>query len=105
MISAVCSVLTKSDRIVQGREYTWGVCDINNSKHSDFQLLCQMLVTNFAKPLIEFTTWIETSYIKVREKKKDESQGKIFKYFGGGIIAGFVGYLAYHYVKVKAKQS
>lgn len=36
-----------------GRKFHWGVCDIENPKHSDFSLLCKLLIGHFLLPCRE----------------------------------------------------
>jgi len=51
-----CQPLRGPDgRETYGREYHWGLCDIQNSDHSDFTLLSKLLIGHFMLPSMKAT--------------------------------------------------
>ena len=55
VIGSEKDVKTGDGRIVKGRQYSWGVAEVENEDHCDFVKLRQMLVRTYMEELREFT--------------------------------------------------
>lgn len=55
VISSVQCLEPSPGRIMYGRLYPWGVCDVNNPCHSDFNLLYHVLIAYLMQPAIDET--------------------------------------------------
>lgn len=55
LISAVECLEPTPGRVIYGRVYPWGACDVNNPTHSDFNLLYHVLIAYLMQPAIEET--------------------------------------------------
>ena len=55
IIGSTTDVQTPDGRVVKGREYLWGVAEVENEEHCDFVKLRQMLVRTYMEELREYT--------------------------------------------------
>lgn len=55
VISSVQCLEPTPGRVIYGRLYPWGVCDVNNPCHSDFNLLYHVLIGYLLQPAIDET--------------------------------------------------
>ena len=55
VICAANPICVSPQLYIYGRKYPWGVCDLNNPNHSDFALLCKLLIGHFFQPAVEST--------------------------------------------------
>lgn len=116
MISSVDKIYISENKYIYGRysflcfiilykfstrEYSWGVCDIENPEHSDFLMLSNLLGGYICFDCIGITNSLYHQYLK-REKKKNNNltRADIIKKgtFGiGALTMGAFG--AYMYLK------
>lgn len=80
------------------RNFAWGLCDIQNEKHSDFSLLVDCLLNCFPMALIEKTNALYFEYRKVEKAKRkkqaeQENNTKIAVGVGMALGVGFLGAL------------
>jgi septin 7 len=55
IVGSTTQIQTKDGRNVRGREYPWGVIEVDNEDHNDFVKLRQLLIRNFLEELKENT--------------------------------------------------
>lgn len=67
MVGANTTVNTPDGRQVRGRQYPWGVIEVDNETHCDFVKLRQMLVRTHMEELREYTN--DTLYENYRTEK------------------------------------
>jgi cell division control protein 12 len=60
IIGSTDDVRTADGRVVKGREYLWGVAEVENDQHCDFRKLRSLLIRTFMLDLISTTE--ETHY-------------------------------------------
>lgn len=58
IIGSTKEIQTKDGRNVRGREYPWGIIEVDNEDHNDFVKLRQLLIRNFMEELRENTSKI-----------------------------------------------
>jgi septin family protein len=66
VISSVECLETTPGKVIYGRVYPWGVCDVNNPCHSDFNLLYHVLIGYLMQPAIEETKLLVRQLAKQR---------------------------------------
>jgi len=59
-------------RYVFGREYTWGICNIEDPNHSDFTLLQTLLGGYICMQAIQLTHFFYKQYHKKVKEQKEE---------------------------------
>lgn len=108
IISSLEKVAVGPNDYVYGREYNWGVCNIENPKHCDFVLLYNLLVGHFSLELIRITNeglmeGFRERYKKKMKKRKME-RSKWNQKIGYGIaLSLFSGVVVFEYLLKKNK--
>lgn len=70
VIGATQDVLTHDGRYVKGRQYTWGVAEVENDSHCDFRKLRSLLIRTHMLDLI--TTTQEVHYENYRKTQLEQ---------------------------------
>lgn len=65
IIGSTQDVTTSDGRVVKGREYSWGVAEVENEEHCDFKKLRKLLIRSHMHDLISTTE--ETHYESYRQ--------------------------------------
>lgn len=55
IVGSTLEIQTSDGRLVRGRQYPWGIIEVDNEDHNDFVKLRQLLVRNFLEELREKT--------------------------------------------------
>lgn len=76
VISSVECLETTPGKVIYGRVYPWGVCDVNNPCHSDFNLLYHVLIGYLMQPAIEETKLLVRQLAKQRQSTAGHGSGK-----------------------------
>ncbi|KAN0103946.1 Septin domain containing protein [Russula decolorans] len=69
IIGSTEDVQTPDGRVVKGREYLWGVAEVENENHCDFRKLRQLLIRTFMLDLISMTE--ESHYENYRQQQME----------------------------------
>jgi cell division control protein 12 len=67
IIGSTQDVITSDGRTVKGREYSWGVAEVENEEHCDFKKLRKLLVRSHMHDLISTTE--ENHYENYRQSQ------------------------------------
>ena len=68
-------IVNKKGKEKFGRRFHWGVCDVENPAHSDFSLLCKLLIGPFILPSVREAK-VLTKKIAERDMKHSEDDRK-----------------------------
>jgi len=90
LISSLSKIKIAPNEYVYGREYTWGVCNIENPNHSDFTLLQTLLGGHICLEAIQLTHFFYKDYFKkLKEKRKNEEEEEKKRNMGVGALVAF----------------
>ncbi|KAH3681455.1 hypothetical protein WICPIJ_007612 [Wickerhamomyces pijperi] len=70
IVGSTKEIQTKDGRLVRGRQYPWGVIEVDNAEHNDFVKLRDLLIRNFLEELREKTS--KKLYEEYRTGKLDK---------------------------------
>lgn len=56
IVGSTKEIQTKDGRLVRGRQYPWGIIEVDNAEHNDFVKLRELLIRNFLEELREKTS-------------------------------------------------
>jgi septin 7 len=56
IVGSTTEIQTADGRVVRGRQYPWGIIEVDNEDHNDFVKLRQLLIRNFLEELREKTS-------------------------------------------------
>lgn len=95
IISSLKKIEVSPGKFIYGREFPWGLCNIENPQHSDFMLLRTLLGGYICHEAIEQTNFYYKNYLAKLKEKQKSKQGladatkKIG--FGAMVVVGLVG--------------
>jgi len=104
IISSIKKIEISPGKYIYGREYPWGLCNIENPQHSDFMLLRTLLGGHICHEAIHLTDICYKSYKsdqKRRQRKQKEEEAQLTK-LGVGAAVTVMG-IAGAYFAVKKK--
>mmetsp|Transcript_31105 Transcript_31105/g.28307 ORF Transcript_31105/g.28307 Transcript_31105/m.28307 type:complete len:105 (-) Transcript_31105:326-640(-) len=89
MISSLTKIrLPTTNEVIYGREYSWGICNIENPDHSDFTLLSTLLGGHICLEAIQLTDYYYKRYFKKRKEKEKKEDTDYAKYGIGALLIG-----------------
>lgn len=83
VIGSTQQVQTLDNRTVRGRAYPWGVIEVDNDSHNDFNQLKQLLIKNYLEALRESTANVLYENYRTEKLKKMgiEQDASVFREF------------------------
>lgn len=83
VIGSTQQVQTLDNRTVRGRAYPWGVIEVDNDSHNDFNQLKQLLIKNYLEALRETTANVLYENYRTEKLKKMgiEQDSSVFREF------------------------
>ncbi|EGW35005.1 cell division control protein 3 [Spathaspora passalidarum NRRL Y-27907] len=83
VVGSTKEVQTPDGRTVRGRQYPWGVIEVDNEAHNDFVKLRQLLIRNFLEELKEHTANVLYENYRTEKLKKMgiEQDSTVFREF------------------------
>lgn len=83
VIGSTQQVQTLDNRTVRGRAYPWGVIEVDNDSHNDFNQLKQLLIKNYLEALRESTANVLYENYRTEKLKKMgiEQDSSVFREF------------------------
>lgn len=60
----------EGQKTIYGRQYGWGICNMENPEHSDFMLLYNLLLVYFSNILINLTATCQSEYVRRKLQTK-----------------------------------
>lgn len=94
VINANDIIIYEDMKTSMGRKYSWGICEIENPNHTDFQLFYNLLIGYFSFPCKKLTeifyeNYFEKKKIKLLKQIKKDKSGHSKLEFGLGLVLGF----------------